>query len=68
MPMVPHLSWVWFGGRKAVVSSVAKMRGAPRHHTAACGRVTVQVLLALGKERVPIVQWWLGQDSWSPCH
>ena len=25
------------------------------------------MLLALGKERVPIVQWWHGQDAWPSC-
>ena len=59
LPMAPYLSWVWFGGGKAV-----GLRCEEPHAVMA---KQVQMLLALGSERVPIVQWWLGKDGWPSC-
>eukprot|EP01043_Picozoa_sp_COSAG02_P058090 COSAG02_NODE_7170_length_3138_cov_113.769231_1_plen_327_part_00 len=59
LPLAPYLSWVYFGGAKAV--------GLRCEVPAEVMAEQVKILMGQPKERVPIVQWWLGQDSWPSC-
>jgi hypothetical protein len=59
LPMAPYLSWVYFGGGKTV--------GLKCEVPADVMAEQVQIMMDLGQARVPIVQWWLGNDGWPSC-
>ena len=52
LPMAPYLSWVFFGGKHTAELKCEVPEKKMNEQ--------VQILMALGKARVPIVQWWLG--------